>query len=60
MWKALLLRLAFGLVLDILIAVVNKKHTEAPTSEAKRPWLFVLEFLISAKADGLGLLNAKK
>lgn len=55
MWKALLLKLAINLVLDVLLAAATKGYNEADKPENKEKWLNVMEFLAKAKSGGLPL-----
>lgn len=55
MWKAILLKLAINVVLDVLLAVATKGYNDADKPENKEKWLNVIEFLTKAKQNGLPL-----
>lgn len=53
MLKKVLIKLAIGLVLDVLISVATKKFEEAETDHSRMKWLNILEFLSETKTIGL-------
>lgn len=53
MMKKLLIKLAIGLVLDLLLAMATKKYSEAQTEGARTKWLNIIEFLGETKTTGL-------
>lgn len=53
MVKKLILKLALGLVLDVLIGVATKKYNEANAPTSKEKWLNIIEFLGEVKHVGL-------
>lgn len=53
MVKKLLIKLALGVVLDLLIGIATRKFEEAEKDESRKKWMNVLDFLIEAKTIGL-------
>lgn len=49
----MLIKLAIGLVLDVLLGVATKKFEEAETDHARMKWLNIMEFLSETKQIGL-------
>lgn len=53
MVKKLLIKLALGLVLDLLIGIATRKYEDADRPENKEKWLNIIEFLANVKTTGL-------
>lgn len=53
MMKKLLIKLALGLVLDVLAALAYKRFVEAETDSARMKWQHIMDFLAETKTIGL-------
>lgn len=51
--KSLLIKLALGLVIDLLIQVASKKLEDANDPMNAEKWQVIVEFLIQIKRTGL-------
>lgn len=61
MFKAVLIRLALNLVLDLLLALATKKYQESePDSADRRRWFLIIDFLSDLKTIGLNGVSEKK
>lgn len=53
MLKKLLIKLAIGLVLDLLLGIATKRYQEANHELSRDRWLAIMDFLGEMKIKGL-------
>lgn len=53
MMKTLIIRLALGLVIDLLVEVATRKRDNASDPLNQEKWEVIVEFLLNVKRTGL-------
>lgn len=53
MMRSLLIKLALGLVIDLLISIATKRRDDANDPMNQERWQVIVEFLLNVKRTGL-------